>query len=116
MNSSLKLRITKVSKNGAKETKTSEKTGKYQRKKRFGKSIANKAPALFVSILEYKCNYLHAKFNKINTWTAKASQYNHESEEYEKKKLHQRWRHKYKLIIRYSAATVFRFFRIRLLL
>ncbi|WP_066303877.1 hypothetical protein [Bacillus sp. FJAT-29814] len=75
----------------AKETKISEKTGKFKRKKRFGKSIANKAPALFVSILEYKCNYLNAKFNKINTWTSKASQYNHESEEYEKKKLHQRW-------------------------
>ncbi|MFJ5714629.1 RNA-guided endonuclease TnpB family protein [Neobacillus sp. NPDC093127] len=75
----------------AKETKISEKTGKFQRKKRFGKSIANKAPALFVSILEYKCRCLNAKFNKINTWTAQASQYNHESEAYEKKKLHQRW-------------------------
>jgi hypothetical protein len=75
----------------AKETKISEKTGKFQRKKRYGKSLANKAPALFVSILEYKCKYLGVKFNKINTWTAKASQYNHETDDYQKKKLHQRW-------------------------
>lgn len=75
----------------AKETKISEKTGKFQRKKRFGKSIANKAPALFVSILEYKCKFLSAKFHKINTCTAKASQYNHETDDYEKKKLYQRW-------------------------
>lgn len=75
----------------AKETKISKKTGKFQRKKRFGKSIANKAPSLFISILEYKCKYLGAKFHKINTWTAKASQYNHETDDYQKKKLHQRW-------------------------
>src|SRR5690606_11513404 len=75
----------------AKETKISEKTGKFQRKKRYGKSIANKAPALFVSILEYKCKYLGAKFRKINTWTAKASQYNHKTNDYQKKNLHQRW-------------------------
>lgn len=75
----------------AKETKISEKTGRFQRKKRFGKSLANKAPSMFVSILEYKCKYLGAKFNKINTWTAKASQYNHETDDYQKKKLHQRW-------------------------
>jgi hypothetical protein len=75
----------------AKETKISEKTGRFQCKKRFGKSIANKAPALFVSILEYKCKFLGVNFHQINTWTAKASQYNHETDEYQKKKLHQRW-------------------------
>lgn len=75
----------------AKNTKVSKKTGRFQRKKRFGKSIANKAPALFLSILEYKCKYLGAKLDKINTWSAKASQYNHETVDYQKKKLHQRW-------------------------
>ncbi|MEY2194242.1 RNA-guided endonuclease TnpB family protein [Neobacillus sp. BF23-41] len=75
----------------AKETKISEKTGRFQRKKRFGKSIANKAPALLVSILEYKCKFLGANFHQINTWTAKASQYNHETDDFQKKKLHQRW-------------------------
>jgi hypothetical protein len=54
----------------AKESKISEKTGKFQRKKRFGKSIANKAPALFVSILEYKGKYLGAPLHKINTRSA----------------------------------------------
>jgi hypothetical protein len=46
---------------------------------------------LFVSILEYKCKFLGVNFHQINTWTAKASQYNHETDEYQKKKLHQRW-------------------------
>jgi hypothetical protein len=75
----------------AKKNKVNNKSGRFQRKKRYGKSIANKAPALFVSILEYKCKYLGAKLNKINTWSAKASQYNHETDEYQKKKLHLRW-------------------------
>ena len=75
----------------AKETKISEKTGKYQRKKRFGKSLANKAPATFIQILEYKATASGGCLTKINTKEAKASQYNHLNHEYNKKKLSQRW-------------------------
>ena len=75
----------------AKETKVSEKTGKYQRKKRFGKSIANKAPALFVNTYEKKVLAAGGSFIRINTWDAKASQYNHETKAYKKKHLSQRW-------------------------
>jgi hypothetical protein len=46
---------------------------------------------MFLSILERKLGYHHRKLNKIDTWNAKASQYNHHSGEYKKKKLSERW-------------------------
>lgn len=74
----------------AKEAKKS-KTGKNLSRKRFGKSIANKAPATFVNILEDKVVRAGGTFQKIKTWEAKASQYNHLDHSYNKKKLSQRW-------------------------
>ena len=62
-----------------------------KRRKRFGKSIANKAPAAFVNILEKKVLQNGGSFQRINTWEAKASQYNHLNHQYNKKKLSQRW-------------------------
>jgi hypothetical protein len=74
----------------AKRTKlTEENTNK--RKKRFGKSIANKAPAMFLEILNRKLTYHGLKLIKINTVKAKASQFNHLDGSYKKKKLSQRW-------------------------
>ena len=74
----------------SKEAKKS-KTGKNLSRKRFGKSIANKAPATFVNILEDKVVRVGGSFQKIKTWEAKASQYNHLDHSYNKKKLSQRW-------------------------
>ena len=74
----------------SKKTKK-DKNGKFKSKKRFGKSLANKAPAMFISILERKLKYYNIKLSKINTWTVKASQYNHLNHQYNKKKLSQRW-------------------------
>ena len=74
----------------AKETKK-DKNGKFKKKKRFGKSLANKAPSMFISILERKLKYRDIELGKINTWTVKASQYNHLNHQYNKKKLSQRW-------------------------
>lgn len=75
----------------AKETAVSEKTGKYKRKKRFGKSIANKAPASLISILDQKCTSLGLLgVIKVPT-SVRASQYNHITKSYEKKTLSQRW-------------------------
>lgn len=75
----------------AKETVISEKTGKIKRKKRFGKSIANKAPAALIGILEQKCYSLGLPgVVKVPT-SLKASQYNHQSGEYTPKPLSQRW-------------------------
>lgn len=73
----------------SKETKKS-KTGKNLSKKRFGKSLANKAPAMFVSLLEQKLFSTGGKLIKINTREAKASQYQHDSKTYNKSKLSQR--------------------------
>lgn len=74
----------------AKETKINDK-GKFMRKKRFGKSISNKAPASFVTILERKVVSAGGTFQKVNTFTVKASQLNHITETYTKKNLSKRW-------------------------
>ena len=74
----------------SKEVKKS-KTGKNLSRKRFGRSVANKAPATFVNVLEDKVVRTGGSFQKIKTWEAKASQYNHLDHSYNKKKLSQRW-------------------------
>ncbi len=75
----------------AKKTEISEKTGRYKRKKRFGKSIANKAPAALITLLELKCKSLGLPgVVKVPT-DARASQYNHLTQDYTKKSLSQRW-------------------------
>lgn len=75
----------------AKKAKKQEPGEKPKRRKRFGKSIANKSPSSFVNILETKVQQNNGSFQKINTWKAKASQYNHLNHQYNKKKLSQRW-------------------------
>ncbi len=75
----------------AKKTEISKKTGKYKRKKRFGKSIGHRAPAMFLSILERKVTAHGGTFKKVNTIKFKASQYDHKSNECKKKELKQRW-------------------------
>ena len=75
----------------AKQTAISEKTGRYKRKKRFGKSVANKAPAMLVTILNQKL--LSRELNgivKVPT-SVRASQFNHMTGDYQKKPLSQRW-------------------------
>ena len=75
----------------AKKTTTSEKTGRINKKKRFGKSLASKAPSKFLTILQNKLKSKGGKYFEINTREVKASQYNHLNHEYNKKKLSQRW-------------------------
>ena len=75
----------------AKETTKNAKTGKTNKKKRFGKSLANKAPAMFLTILKNKLDFKDGRYLEVNTRKIKASQYNHLSQEYNKKKLSQRW-------------------------
>lgn len=75
----------------AKETAVSEKTGRFKRKKRFGKSIANKAPASLTEILRLKCVSLELPGVEEVPTSVRASQYNHQSGEYVKKSLSQRW-------------------------
>ena len=75
----------------AKETAISEKTGRIKRKKRFGKSIANKAPAALIAVLRQKCVSLGLPGVIDVPLSLKASQYNHQSGEYTPKPLSQRW-------------------------
>lgn len=74
----------------AKKTEKNDK-GKFKKKKRFGKSLANKAPAMLLTIIERKLGYHDNTLNKIDTYSVKASQYNHFDGECNKKKLSQRW-------------------------
>ncbi|HSH50321.1 MAG TPA: transposase, partial [Bacteroidales bacterium] len=75
----------------AKETTINEKTGRYNKKKRFGKSLANKAPSMFLTILDNKLTFNGKELYKIDTWSVKASQYNHIEDKYIKKNLNERW-------------------------
>lgn len=75
----------------AKETTINEKTGRYNNKSRFGKQIQNFAPSALLTMYERKLGYINKPLNKINTRTFKASQLNHVTGEYTKKKLHERW-------------------------
>ena len=75
----------------AKEATIPEAEKPHRRKKRFGKSIANKAPASLVTILKNKCTSLGLPgVIPINT-KVRASQYNHLTDSYQKKELSQRW-------------------------
>ncbi len=76
----------------AKETKL-DKNGRFARKKRFGKSLANRAPSMFVTILENKLKASGGSLHKVNTRTFRASQYDHTADEFKKKTLGQRWNH-----------------------
>ena len=75
----------------SKKTEISEKTGRYKRKKRYGKSLLNYAPAMLLTILDNKLRHYGEKLIKIDTVKVRASQYNHITNEYQKKKLSERW-------------------------
>lgn len=66
-------------------------SGKFKRKKRFGKSLANRAPAMLMTIINRKLACYELELIEINTLKAKASQFNHMTDEYHKKSLSQRW-------------------------
>ena len=74
----------------AKKTEKNEK-GKFKRKKRFGKSILRKSPAMLISIVAQKLKYQGKELHKVNTWSVKASQYCHLDDTYKKKPLSKRW-------------------------
>ena len=76
----------------SKETEISEKTGKFKRKKRFGKSISNHAPFKFETILKLKLRYINKEPLKLKNKDIKASQYNHLTGEYQKAELKDRWK------------------------
>lgn len=75
----------------AKET-TYNSQGRINKKKRFGKSLANRAPAMLLDILDKKIKYITgSELHKVDTQKFRASQYDHVADTYIKKKLSDRW-------------------------
>ena len=72
----------------AKETKVN-KAGRIQSKKRYGKSVANHAPSMFVTILENKVKSLGGTFVKADVKNA-ASQFDFTNGEFTKHELGER--------------------------
>ncbi len=74
------------------QTKTGEKKiHKFKRKKRFGKVLKNKSPGQCLTILKRKCLFYGIEVISIDTKEFKASQYNHQFDDYRKKELNDRW-------------------------
>ena len=75
----------------AKETERTA-SGRYKKKKRFGKSLAQKAPSTFLLILKNKLDALPGgRYQEVVTSSFKASQYDHTDGSYQKKLLRERW-------------------------
>lgn len=66
------------------------KIHKFKRKKRFGKSLNNRAPAMFIQILKRKAELYGGGLYEVNTKAYRASQYNHATDEYVKCSLSER--------------------------
>ncbi len=74
----------------AKETRVDER-GRYVKKKRFGKSLANKAPAMFLTILGNKLQYYKKEIHFVDIMQYRASQFDHTNGTYRKKPLSERF-------------------------
>ena len=75
----------------AKETTVNEKTGKFNKKKRFGKSILNRSPGYFIAQAKERFAATGGIVKEVNTWSFKASQYDHVLDDTNKKGLSARW-------------------------
>ena len=73
----------------ARQAKVKE-NGKYASRKRFGKSLQARAPAQFCGILKRKLEALGGQYLEVDTRTFRASQYDHVTDTYVKKKLSRR--------------------------
>ncbi len=69
---------------------TKKANGKINSKKRYGKTIKNRAPSMLLSIIDRKLQYKNSYLKKINTYKVKASQYNPLDGTYKHKKLKER--------------------------
>ena len=74
----------------SKKTKTNPKTGRPYSKKRFGKSIANHAPSMFIEALTRKGKARGATVTRYDPKPIKASQYDHTDGSNKKAPLSQR--------------------------
>ena len=88
------IRVEKMSIKGlarrSKKQSVNAKNGRIRSKKRYGRTIQNRAPALLIGILDQKLHRKGKSVMYVNTWTVKASQYNPLDGTYEKKDLKDR--------------------------
>lgn len=75
----------------AKEVSTNPKTGKFNRRKRYGKSIGKRCPGYLIQQAKYRFKSSGGIVREVNTWTFKASQYDHILDDTDKKQLSMRW-------------------------
>lgn len=73
----------------SKETTVNEKSGRTNRKKRFGKSVRNRCPGYFQSRIEMKFTSSGGRYLEV-PYDYRASQYDHTNREYVKRKLSER--------------------------
>lgn len=73
------------------EATINKKTGKYNSRKRFGKGILNRSPGYFIARAKLVFKKTGGIVNEVNTWTFKASQYDHVLNDTVKKSLSKRW-------------------------
>lgn len=73
----------------AKRSKNSSKNkhGHFRSKKRYGKTISERAPAMLISTIDRKLHYIGLCISPLNAWNLKASQYDHTTGTYHKKQL-----------------------------
>ena len=76
----------------AKKTEKSDKTGKYKKKKRFGKSISIHAPSSLIRKIKTRLAYHKGNLVEVDTHKMKASQINHITGEYMSSDLKNRWK------------------------
>lgn len=84
-----KMSIKGLAKRSKKQT-VNAKNGRICSKKRYGKTIANRAPAMLISIIDQKLHQKGKAVMYVNTYTVKASQYNPLDGSYQKKDLKDR--------------------------
>lgn len=74
-----------------KETTINRRTGRYNRKSRFGKAIANRAPSGQIEAINRKLGYFGLAVMMADTAGVKASQFCHLTGKCVKKQLYERW-------------------------
>lgn len=65
---------------------------KFKQKRRFGKSLNDRAPSQFLKLLEVKCAMYGGNVRYTDTKAFRASQYHHDTDEYTKVDLSDRWK------------------------
>ena len=83
-----KMQFRGLQKRSKKTTKKND--GRFNSKKRYGKTLSNRAPAMMLTIINRKLSYKNMQLKEVDTFSVKASQYNPLDETYRRKTLKER--------------------------